>query len=658
MTQLNHLIPTLVFAPLVACLIAGLFRNQIGRAWSHRVTIIGVAISFALSVLVAKEILFDGVTPYTHTLYTWASGGDLFKFNFTIGFLIDQLTAVMLIVVTFVSLCVHVYTIGYMADDEGYQRFFSYISLFTFAMLMLVTANNFLQLFFGWEGVGLVSYLLIGFWFKREAAIAGSLKAFLVNRVGDFGFIMGIAMILAYTGSVDYSVVFSHAPKLASQTISLFPNTPWSVDTVICLLLFLGAMGKSAQMPLHVWLPASMEGPTPISALIHAATMVTAGVFMVSRMSPLFELSQVALSTVLVIGATSALFMGLLAVVMNDIKRVIAYSTLSQLGYMIAALGASAYAAGIFHLATHAAFKAVLFLAAGSVIMAMHHEQDMRKMGGLRKYMPITYITFLIGSLALCAIPPFAGFFSKDMIIDAIGQATIPGARYAYYCVAIGAFVTGLYTFRALFLTFHTKPRMDEQTREHLKESSWVVWAPLVALAIPSVILGGIFIKPMLFDKPSFLGRSIFVLPEHGVLAKLGEEFHGVWSMMFHSVQTPTFWLAVSGIIVAWVCYILVPTIPERLASSFSGLHRMLLNKYGFDDFNDKVFVRGARKVGDILFGLGDRRLIDGLGVNGSGLTVRWMALHARLMQTGYLYHYATAMVLGVLVLLSWLIFF
>ena len=658
MTQLPNLIPIIVFSPLLMCLIAGLFRNQIGRKWSHRVTIAGVAISFVLSLFVAKGILFDGIQPFTNTLYTWASGGEVFKFNFTIGFLIDQLTAVMLVVVTFVSLCVHVYTIGYMADDDGYQRFFSYISLFTFAMLMLVTADNFLQLFFGWEGVGLVSYLLIGFWFQRESAIAGSLKAFLVNRVGDFGFLLGIAMVLAYTGSLDYATVFSNVNNLAGQTISLFPHSAWSVNTVICLLLFVGAMGKSAQMPLHVWLPESMEGPTPISALIHAATMVTAGIFMVSRMSPLYEHSAVALSVVMVIGATTALFTGFLAIVMNDIKRVIAYSTLSQLGYMMAALGASAYAAGLFHLATHACFKAVLFLAAGSVIIAMHHEQDMRRMGGLWKIMPITYATFLIGTLALCAIPPFAGFFSKDMIIDAIGKSTLPGAHYAYYCVAIGAFVTALYSFRALFMTFHTQPKMDAHTREHLHESPWVIWLPLVALAIPSVFLGALFIEPMLFATPNLLGSSITVLPQHDVLTQLAAEFHGIWAMVLHSIYTPTLWLALSGVIVAWVSYVLIPSIPEQLAKSFKWLYRILENKYGFDDFNDKVLVRGTRALGSILFGVGDRRIIDDIGVNGSGLAVRWMALRARLIQSGYLYHYATVMVLGVLIFLSWLIFF
>jgi len=453
--QLKTLMIVIVLAPLAGSLIAGLFGKKIGRANAHRVAILGVGIAFVLSLIVAKLLFLDHVPVFDGNIYNWASGGALSHFSFNIGFHVDQLTAVMLLVVTFVSLLVHIYTIGYMADDPGYQRFFSYIALFTFAMLMLVSANNFLQLFFGWEGVGLVSYLLIGFWFKRESALQGSLKAFLVNRVGDFGFLLGIAVIFAYTGSLDYDTVFGQASVLAKQHISLIPGASWSLVTVICLLLFVGAMGKSAQVPLHIWLPESMEGPTPISALIHAATMVTAGVFMIARMSPLYEFSPTALSVVLVIGATGALFTGLLALVMTDIKRVIAYSTLSQLGYMMVAMGVSAYSVGIFHLATHACFKAVLFLGAGSVIIALHHEQDMRKMGGLWRYMPITYITYLIGSLALCAIPPFAGFFSKDMIIDAAKVATIPGAHYAYYCVLLGAFVTALYTFRSLFMTFH-----------------------------------------------------------------------------------------------------------------------------------------------------------------------------------------------------------
>lgn len=562
----------------------------------------------------------------------------------------------MLVIVNFVSLLVHVYSIGYMADDDGYQRFFSYISLFTFMMLMLVSANNFLQLFFGWEGVGLVSYLLIGFWYQKESAIEGSLKAFLVNRVGDFGFVLGIGLIFAYAGSLDYEKVFTSANYLASQNIELFSGYSWSLITVICLLLFVGAMGKSAQVPLHVWLPESMEGPTPISALIHAATMVTAGVFMIARISPLIELSTAALSTVLVIGATGALFTGILALVMNDIKRVVAYSTLSQLGYMMVAMGASAYSAGMFHLLTHACFKALLFLGAGSVIIGMHHEQDMRKMGGLWNKMPITYVTYVIGSLALCAFPPFAGFYSKDTIIEAAQLSQIPGSSYAYFCVTAGAMVTALYTFRSLFMTFHGKPRMDEHTLSHLHESPWVVWLPLVLLAIPSIILGYVLYMPILFDTPTLLGSSIFVLPEHNVLAELAHEVSSPFASAVHAIYSLPFWITVLGAVIAWVCYIAVPSIPGYLARYFSIIYSILLNKYGFDRFNELFFVKGARGLGIAFYKIGDQKLIDGAVVNGSGRLVRWFSGKGRKIQSGYIYHYATVMVFGLLAFLCWLI--
>lgn len=562
----------------------------------------------------------------------------------------------MLVIVNFVSLLVHVYSIGYMADDDGYQRFFSYISLFTFMMLMLVSANNFLQLFFGWEGVGLVSYLLIGFWYQKESAIEGSLKAFLVNRVGDFGFVLGIGLIFAYAGSLDYEKVFTSANYLASQNIELFSGYSWSLITVICLLLFVGAMGKSAQVPLHVWLPESMEGPTPISALIHAATMVTAGVFMIARISPLIELSTAALSTVLVIGATGALFTGILALVMNDIKRVVAYSTLSQLGYMMVAMGASAYSAGMFHLLTHACFKALLFLGAGSVIIGMHHEQDMRKMGGLWNKMPITYVTYVIGSLALCAFPPFAGFYSKDTIIEAAQLSLIPGSSYAYFCVTAGAMVTALYTFRSLFMTFHGKPRMDEHTLSHIHESPWVVWLPLVLLAIPSIILGYVLYMPILFDTPTLLGSSIFVLPEHNVLAELAHEVSSPFASAVHAIYSLPFWITVLGAVIAWVCYIATPSIPGYLARYFSIIYSILLNKYGFDRFNELFFVKGARGLGIAFYKIGDQKLIDGAVVNGSGRLVRWFSGKGRKIQSGYIYHYATVMVFGLLAFLCWLI--
>lgn len=654
--NIQHLCLLIVLLPLLGCIISGFFRNQIGRAGAHSVTILGVFISFLLSVYIAHGVFTGAISDTSTVVYHWASGGLLIPYEFNIGFLIDPLTAIMLVVVTFISLLVHIYSIGYMADDDGYQRFFSYISLFTFMMLMLVTANNFLQLFFGWEGVGLVSYLLIGFWYQKESAIQGNLKAFIVNRVGDFGFILGIGLVFASTGSLDYETVFKSASYLASQNIELFSGHSWSLVTVICILLFIGAMGKSAQVPLHVWLPESMEGPTPISALIHAATMVTAGVFMVARISPLMELSTHALSFVLVIGATGALFTGILALVMNDIKRVVAYSTLSQLGYMMVAMGASAYSAGIFHLVTHACFKALLFLGAGSVIIGMHHEQDMRKMGGLWNKMPITYVTYVIGSLALCAFPPFAGFYSKDTIIEAAQLTQIPGATYAYYCVTIGAMVTALYTFRSLFMTFHGTPRMDKHTLSHIHESPWVVWLPLVILAIPSVIIGYVMYMPMLFKQPSLLGSSIFVLPEHNVLAELLHEIKSPLDSALHAVYGIPFWITLAGAVLAWVCYSAFPSIPSKLSKMFSFIYTILINKYGFDRFNELFFVSGTKGLGRMFYKVGDQKLIDGLVVNGSGRTVRWFSTKGRALQSGYLFHYATVMVLGLLGFLCWLL--
>lgn len=646
----------IVLAPLIGSVIAGVFRKQVGRIGAHRVTIAGVVLAFGLSVYVACEILSGHAQILNSNLYTWASGGTLFPYAFHLGFLIDPLTVVMMVIVTFVSLLVHIYSIGYMVDDGGYQRFFSYISLFTFMMLMLVTGNNFLQLFFGWEGVGLVSYLLIGFWYHKESANLGSMKAFLVNRVGDFGFVLGIGLVLAYTGTLDYATVFKNVSGLANETIVLFSGHTWSVVTVTSLLLFVGAMGKSAQVPLHVWLPESMEGPTPISALIHAATMVTAGVFMVARISPLIELSTTALSVVIVIGATGALFTGILALVMNDIKRVVAYSTLSQLGYMMVAMGASAYSAGIFHLLTHACFKALLFLGAGSVIIGMHHEQDMRKMGGLWRKMPITYVTFLIGTLALCAVPPFAGFFSKDTIIEVAKISQIPGSSYAYFCVAAGAMITALYSFRSFFMTFHGKPRMDEDTFAHVHESPWVVWVPLVVLAIPSVILGYIMYMPMLFTKPTLLSQSLFILPQHNVLAELGEEIISPISTMTHALSSMVFWITLGGILLAYIGYIAFPKIPSFMARIFSWPYRLLLNKYGFDSFNDLVFVRGGKALGRLFYRVGDQELIDGLFVNGTGRTVKWFAFKSRVIQSGYIYHYVAVMVFGLFGFLCWLL--
>jgi NADH-quinone oxidoreductase subunit L len=615
----------IAFAPLVGAIVAGLFGRAIGRAGAHWVTILSVLLSFACSVIVFMDVL-DGNT-FNGSVYTWITMGET---RLEIGFLIDRLSALMMVVVTFVSLMVHVYTIGYMADDPGYQRFFSYIALFTFSMLMLVMANNFLQLFFGWEAVGLVSYLLIGFWYTRESAIYANLKAFLVNRVGDFGFLLGIGLVLAYFGSLDYAKVFSDAPSAAAPL------------TLICLLLFVGAMGKSAQFPLHVWLPDSMEGPTPISALIHAATMVTAGIFMVARMSPLYELSEAARSVVLVIGAITALFMGLVALTQYDIKRVVAYSTLSQLGYMTAALGASAYSAAMFHLVTHAFFKALLFLAAGSVIIALHHEQDMRRMGGLRKRMPVTYWTILVGAIASAGIPGFSGFYSKDAIIAAIGQSSTPGAVFGYFCVTATVFVTAAYTFRLIFMAFHGKPRFDAAHPPH--ESPAVVTVPLILLAIPSIVAGYV-VGPVVYG--DFFGRA--VPPTQG-------EFHGAWAFTLHGFLTLPFWLALAGIATAVVLYLKRPDLPKRIARALGPLYAVVERKYGFDELYSRVFAGGARLVGRGFWRGGDQTFIDGLIVNGSARVVGWFAGVIRLVQSGLLNQYAVAMLFGLLVLTFWLL--
>ena len=633
-------------ASLFGAIIAGFFGKAIGRSGAHIVTIAGVATSLVLSLMAFNHIVFQGGEIYNQTVYTWMVSDGL---RFEVGFLVDHLTVMMMCVVTGVSLMVHIYTIGYMHDDPGYQRFFSYISLFTFAMLMLVMSNNFMQLFFGWEAVGLVSYLLIGFWYKKETAIYANLKAFLVNRVGDFGFILGIAAVVMYAGSLDYEEVFAAAPSMANQTMNIGFGD-WSVMTVLCLLLFVGAMGKSAQFPLHVWLPDSMEGPTPISALIHAATMVTAGIFMVARMSPLYELSETALATIMIIGAITALFMGLIGIVQNDIKRVVAYSTLSQLGYMTVALGASAYSAAVFHLMTHAFFKALLFLAAGSVIIAMHHEQDMRKMGGLRKYMPITWITSLVGSLALIGFPGFSGFFSKDSIILAVGESTLPGASVVYWMVMAGVFITAFYSFRMYFLVFHGKERMDDHTKEHLHETPWVVWVPLVALAIPSVIIGWVTIEPMLFGE--FFAGAIYVTDAHNVIARLGENYHGQWAMVEHGILSLPFLLAMSGVASAWYIYMKKPQIAEWTQQNLGFIYNMLDKKYWMDELYVKVFSDGSRGLGNTFWKLGDVGLIDGILINGSARVVAWVAGAARYLQTGMLYHYAFVMILGLVGLL------
>ena len=647
---------------LIGSIIAGLFGSAIGRKGAHTIALIGVGISCALSFVVLKHVAIDGNTFYGN-VYTWAKVGET---NFSIGFMIDRLTSMMMVVVTFVSLMVHVYTIGYMEDDKhnwpedsrcgdnSYQRFFAYISLFTFSMLMLVMSNNFLQLFLGWEAVGLVSYLLIGFWSTRDTAIFANMKAFLVNRVGDFGFLLGIAAIWTYTGSIDYKEVFERLPAIESITLSILPGQEWLLVSIIAILLFIGAMGKSAQVPLHVWLPDSMEGPTPISALIHAATMVTAGIFMVSRMSPIFEMSDTALSFVLVIGATTAFFMGLIGIVQNDIKRVVAYSTLSQLGYMTVALGASAYSAGVFHLMTHAFFKALLFLAAGSVIIAMHHEQDIRKMGGLKKYMPITYWTSLIGSLALIGFPFFSGFFSKDLIIEAVHASTLPGASYAYLMVLLGVFVTAFYSFRMFFLVFHGEERMDEHTKSHLHEPARVVTWPLIALAVPAV-LSGYLVNPMVLG--DFFEGVIHVDKAHPAIETLKHHYHGAWNLLTHAIFTPAFWLAMAGLGSAWFVYMKKPSIAQFGYDKLRWIHALLDKKYFADEFNMAVFAGGAVALGKGLWAAGDRFLIDGLMVNGTAKVTAWFSSVARYVQTGYLYHYAFSIILGVLAIMSWLLF-
>ena len=626
---------------LGAAVAVGFLGSVVGRVGAHTIAIAGVAISFLLSIIVAVDVSqghhFNGV------IYTWGQSGGVV---FTVGFLIDELTAVMMVVVTFVSLMVHVYTIGYMAEDPGYTRFFSYIGLFTFAMLMLVMANNFLQLFFGWEAVGLVSYLLIGFWYERESAIFANLKAFLVNRVGDLGFLLGIAGVLFLFGSLDYATVFEAAPQKETATLVSPMGHEWQWMTLICLLLFVGAMGKSAQVPLHVWLPDSMEGPTPISALIHAATMVTAGIFMVARMSPLFELSETARSVVLVIGALTALLMALVGLVQTDIKRVVAYSTLSQLGYMTVALGASAYSIAIFHLTTHAFFKALLFLGAGAVIIALHHEQDMRKMGGLRRALPITYGTCIVGSLALAGIPPFSGFFSKDAIIEAVAHATIPGAGLTYVAVLIGVFVTALYSFRLIFMVFHG-PRAENFDEAHdVHEPGWVVTFPLIALAIPSVVAGAILVEPVL---SGHLFANAITEP---AIATGSHTTAG--AMLLHGFSGLPFWLAVAGVIAAWVLYCLKPRWPSKIASAFAPVYRVLQRKYGFDELYQCVFMRGSRYLGEHLWRTGEVKLIDGIMVNGTANLVGRLAEIIRHLQSGYIYHYAFAMIIGLVVAMSW----
>ena len=654
-------------APLVGAILAGVFGTQFGGNWigrrlTHSLTILGVLLAFILSAMTLKSVVMDGAR-FNESLYTWMVVGGL---KMEVGFLIDGLTAMMMCVVTFVSLMVHIYTIGYMEEDEGYNRFFAYISLFTFSMLMLVMSNNMLQLFFGWEAVGLVSYLLIGFWFNKPSAIFANMKAFLVNRVGDFGFILGIGLIAAYAGTLDYAEVFAKGAELTALSL---PGSSWMLVTVICICLFIGAMGKSAQFPLHVWLPDSMEGPTPISALIHAATMVTAGIFMVARMSPLFELSETALNFVMVIGAITALFMGFLGIIQNDIKRVVAYSTLSQLGYMTVALGASAYSVAVFHLMTHAFFKALLFLAAGSVIMGLHHNQDIRWMGGVRKYMPITWITSLLGSLALIGTPLFSGFYSKDSIIEAVHESHLAGAGFAHFAVLAGVFVTAFYSFRMYFLVFHGKERYDQNPDAHHDahhdghghdahkphESPWVVTVPLILLAIPSVVIGFMTINPMLFGD-LFKDAIIVDAVKHPVMQELKSAFHGPVAMALHALSTAPFWLALAGVVTAWYMYLINPAVPAAIGRALRPLVLILENKYFMDWINENILARGARALGNGLWKVGDRTVIDGFFVDGSWKLVGKVSAWSRKLQTGYLYHYALVMILGIFVLMTYFV--
>jgi NADH-quinone oxidoreductase subunit L len=652
-------------APLVGAVLAGILGTQFGGNWigrrlTHTLTILGVLIAFILSASTLKSVAIDGAR-FNETLYTWMTVGGL---TMEVGFMVDGLSAMMMCVVTFVSLMVHIYTIGYMDEDEGYNRFFAYISLFTFSMLMLVMSNNMLQLFFGWEAVGLVSYLLIGFWYNKPTAIFANMKAFLVNRVGDFGFILGIGLIAAYTGTLNYTEAFAQAADLSALTL---PGTSWMLVTVICICLFIGAMGKSAQFPLHVWLPDSMEGPTPISALIHAATMVTAGIFMVARMSPLFELSETALNFMMIIGAITALFMGFLGIIQNDIKRVVAYSTLSQLGYMTVALGASAYSVAVFHLMTHAFFKALLFLGAGSVIMGLHHNQDIRYMGAVRKYMPITWITSLLGSLALIGTPFFSGFYSKDSIIEAVHESHLAAAGFANFAVLAGVFVTAFYSFRMYFLVFHGKERYDQNPDAHHgdhhddhdshrpHESPWVVTVPLILLAIPSVVIGFMTIHPMLFGE--FFKDAIFIDAEkHAGMKALADAFHGPVAMALHAVTTAPFWLALAGVVMAWYMYLINPAVPAAIGRALRPLVVLLENKYYMDWINENILARGARALGNGLWKVGDRTLIDGLLVNGSWKLVGMVSNWTRKLQTGYLYHYALVMILGIFLLMTYFV--
>ena len=632
--------------PLIVGLLAGFIGSRINKSFTHWITTFGILISFAISCWILIEVFLNPGLSFNQNIYEWMS---IAGFNFKAGILVDHLTASMMVVVTFISLMVHIYSIGYMRDDPGYHRFFCYISLFTFAMLLLVISNNLLQLFFGWEGVGLMSYLLIGFWYKKESAIKANFKAFIVNRVGDMGLILGIAVIFSIIGSLDYQTIFDSSTELVNTKITIINDYSVSGITLACLLLFIGAMGKSAQMPLHVWLPDSMEGPTPISALIHAATMVTAGVYMVARMSPLFELSSMALSVVLIVGATTVICSGLLGIVQFDIKRIIAYSTISQLGYMIVAAGVSAYSASIFHLMTHAFFKSLLFLAAGSVIIALHHEQDIRKMGGLRQYMPITYTASLIGSLSLIGFPGFAGFFSKDALIEAVAHSSNLGSEFAYYCVLIGVFITALYTFRFLFVVFHGNSRYKDDNQ--IQESSWVILIPLILLSIPSIIIAWPTLGILVFG--DFFSNSIQQISSYELF---GYKYQGPLKFLIHAFSGPVIYLSFIGFITAWVCYIKMPHLPEKISNQFVMIYKMLVNKYYFDYFYENVVAKNTAKLGLVFWNFGDIKIIDDFLVNGTAIRIQKLSSISKKIQSGYIYHYALMMVIGLSLFLAWII--
>lgn len=654
MQYLKLCIKLIIFLPLASAIVVGLFGNIIKKKWVNIISISFMFIATILSTFVFFGFLYGKMRPINTTLYVWGSSGVL---NLSVGFLIDKLSTLMLMAVTFISFVVHVYSTGYMQKDAGYNRFFSYLSLFTFAMLMLVIANNFLQLFFGWEICGLLSYLLIGFWFKRTSAVNAGMKAFLINRVADIAFILGIGAIYVYFGSLEYKHVFANVHYMSSigREISLFLSPSVSVISFICICLFIGAMGKSAQVPLHVWLPDSMEGPTPISALIHAATMVGAGVFLVARMSPLFEYSDAALNFILIIGSVTCLFMGLLSVIQNDIKRIIAYSTLSQLGYMMIAAGSSLYTLAIFHLFTHGFIKALLFLGAGSVIIGMYKEQDIRKMGNLKKYMPITFVTMLIASFSLVGFPSLSGFFSKDLIIQGLYHSNLAFAPIAHFVAVVGVFITALYTFRLIFIVFYNKEKMDDYKKENLKESPLVIWVSLIVLLIPSIFVGGFFYNNILDGE---LLNGVKILSSHSAFATLNAYKVNVFEFILKGFVSIEFLLVLLGIITSWLCYVKYTDLPEKIIKKIKPVYFVLSKKYWVDYLYQKYIVSFVKEVGWFFWVYIDKWFINGICVHGVSTTVTKVSIVVRKMQTGYLYHYVLFMIISLFAFLAWLILF